>query len=362
MIFQESSSFIYILFRLVLGAIILHFLISTIISTIMAIFKLAKCFGKRKRQNHCDVSVVSSSSVLSHPDTVSPENREAYRQTDGEKVEKVTRLSSSPTTTNITCAAYVSSDEEKDELSSYSDSKPAAVSTNGSSAHAIPTTTAPFLMLGSDVMVSVVSFLDPRETLNILTMPICKEWRMSYTSDQDLWRTVCCADPFSADLISNNSGTNANNISNSNSNTAAYVDDDDDSFCSLIGFFDGLRTNNENDVLGEHRLIYTSFVRCMNYLDRIQNNDGQDGLGGSTSSVKDPDVGAQHVSIRFPTFGVTKSLKKFLSKSKECGLLKSVIGNGNGDGNGVDISSAPIGVSSDGREVRVSNNVTHTVR
>jgi len=189
-------------------------------------------------------------------------------------------------------------------------------------------------MLGSDVMISVVSFLEPRETLNVLTMPLCKEWRVSYTSDQELWRTVCCTDPFSADLNRRNLASGAAGKSDREEND----DDDDDSFCSLSGFDETYDGSNSNCVLGEYRLVYTSFVRCMNYLDRIQKNDLPSGNNEPAKKA-----GKADRMDRFPTFGVTKSLRRFLSRGNERGILKSVIGNGNGD-----ISSAPIGISSDG--------------
>eukprot|EP00532_Pseudo-nitzschia_australis_P005481 CAMPEP_0168168594 /NCGR_PEP_ID=MMETSP0139_2-20121125/3179_1 /TAXON_ID=44445 /ORGANISM="Pseudo-nitzschia australis, Strain 10249 10 AB" /LENGTH=695 /DNA_ID=CAMNT_0008085939 /DNA_START=84 /DNA_END=2171 /DNA_ORIENTATION=- len=297
----------------------------------MAIFTLAKCFGKRKHQNICDGYMPSSSSVASVNDNCvesSDGSGEAcgHRMVD-EKVEKSAHLSPSVTATttgSITDNTFI--DEEEGESSSDCDRKPVALST----------TIAPFLMLGSDAMVSVVGFLDPRETLNLLTMPLCKEWRLSYTSDQELWRTICRADPFSADLSNNSaSDDNVNAIATPHV-VSCYDDIDDDSFCYLW--------NNGNDVFGEYRLIYTSFVRCMNYLDRVQDIDN--GNGGGFWSWEGSDNGSG-CDTKVPTFGVTKSLKKFLSRSKEYNLLKSPIVNDTGG-----VSSEPIGIASDGREIR----------
>jgi len=78
----------------------------------------------------------------------------------------------------------------------------------------------------------------------------------------------------------------------------------------------------------------------MNYLDRVNIKDGRNyGFWHAN------DTAATDPVIIFPTFGVTKSLKKFLSRNKEGGLLRSVIGMN-------DYSSAPIGISSDGREIQ----------
>jgi hypothetical protein len=325
------------------------------------VFKLPECFGKRKRLNHTSSDRSISSSSMSHSDATSSRYEQQQQHStasssgpdNNHDASCGGRLKNISQSNRTTCN---SSDEVKDTSSDCDDRKPAALSTpfsktNSRGVKSTTTTTtaaAPFLMLGSDVMISVVSFLDPKETLNILTMPICKEWRLSYTSDQDLWRTICSTDPFSADL----------DISSTAVIDDADDDDDDadDSFCSLNTGFncDTGGTNNEgNNVLGEYRLKYTSFVRCMNYLNRIQ-NDIQNNVQPSSSVKDDNNDTASRVST-FPTFGVTKSLKKFLAKSKECGVLKSVIGTGNGAHS--DNASAPIGVSADGRTIHVGTTL-----
>jgi len=315
------------LFLSAIGTIVVY----RLLSDTMALLKLPKCFGKRKHQNMYDGNISFSSSV---PDVKSDSFELSDSGSDAsghrcnkEKRDKVIRSSLSETLI-IGSITHPSSFEDKDISvpSSGDDKKPAALST----------TSAPFLMLGSDVMISVVSFLDPRETLNLLTMPICKEWRVSYTSDQDLWRTICCTDPFSADLSINGSANEDTDASASLHVVSCYDDIDDDSFCSL--------GNNSHDVFGEYRLIYTSFVRCMNYLDRVQNIDG--GYGPGSGTGKDSTAGSDHVT-KFPKFGVTKSLKKFLARSKEYGLLRSAIGS-----DADYVSTAPIGISSDGQEIR----------
>ena len=127
---------------------------------------------------------------------------------------------------------------------------------------------------------------------------------------------------------------------------SCYDDIDDDSFC-YVG-------NNSNDVFGEYRLIYTSFVRCMNYLDRVQDIDNGNGHG--FWSRKGSDNGSD-CGTNVPSFGVSKSLKKFLSRSKGYNLLKSPISSDTGG-----VSSEPIGISSDGREIRVSNSSILRIR
>lgn len=312
MINQESFIYIFLSF-------IVFIIPYNLLSSIMGVIKLRPCFGKRKR-----LSTASEDGMSPYSADSSFESTDD----DDERSNKSKNTHSSDTfMSDTTLSSYnTSSDEEEEERASDLDRKPAAVNKDSASRSSADTSPNPFLMLGSDVMLAVVSFLEPKETLDLLTMPLCKEWRLSYTSDQELWRTACCTDPFSADLASHSA-------------SASSYDDDDDSFCCLNGFNSSIA--NEN-VLGGHRLVYTSFVRCMNYLDRIQNKDG---LGERSSSLKEPNE-SDPVN-RFPTFGVTKSLKKFLSRSSQSGLLKSVIGDGTGD-----MSSSPIGFSTDGREIR----------
>jgi hypothetical protein len=185
-------------------------------------------------------------------------------------------------------------------------------------------------------------------------MPICREWRESYTSHQDLWRTLCCTDPFAANLgggdTSSSSSDDGDNDDDSSSHEYDDDDDDDNSFCSLgdntLLYKGKTKDHEEGNPLGEYRLLFTSFVRCLNYLQRIQ----QDARDGRPLSVMD--YGTSY--SRFPTFGVTKTLKKFLAKKKH-GSLKSVIGSGSyraDEAPGVSsLPSAPIGVLADGGEV-----------
>lgn len=212
------------------------------------------------------------------------------------------------------------------------------------------------LEFGSDVVAHVLGFMDPPEALRVLTLPLCKQWRHSYTASQDLWRTLCRSEPFGAKL----NETKAAGSEGEKSEAPAYDsdgDDDDDSFCSLYGKNDSddsddddVEGSESHNVLGEYRLMYTSFVRCMNYLDRIQ-DDAKKGrpLTGTTVTAGSTGYGAKS---SFPTFGVTKGLKKFLARSKNHGALKTAIGNGSEPPKPV--SFVPIGVSADGLEIPVS--------
>ncbi len=292
----------------------------------MSMNKLATYFGKRKRTSGASLSEPLDNRADPLPNQDSDE---------GGVYNKADFPSTSTRTVSIS-----SNDGSSDENSTSDlDRKPAALSKCDSETSSVN----PFLMLGSDVMVGIVSFLEPRETLTLLTVPLCKEWRLSYTADQDLWRTVCCTEPFAADLSIYGAPIEASISQSENQNDDDNDNEEDNSFCSMEDYKDAFE--KKNVLVGEYRLIYTSFVRCMKYLDQIQNHDG---LNKSNSSWERESDESNRGNM-FPTFGVTKSLKKFLSRSKERGILKSVIGNGTTD----DIPSAPIGVSTDGREIHV---------
>lgn len=94
--------------------------------------------------------------------------------------------------------------------------------------------------MGSDIMVHVLSFYNPREILHVLTMPLSRDWRSpTFTSQPELWRVLCLVEPFEAKMD---------------------VDDDcyssEDSFVSLQAEFDCF----DKRLLGRYRLLYTSFV------------------------------------------------------------------------------------------------------
>lgn len=289
--------------------------------------KLATYFGKRKRTSTASSSEAPDISIDPKP-SQECEKAQVYDKTDIPLIlARTVSLSSNGSSFN---------DEDEKQRTLSLDRKPAAVIECNSENSSIN----PFLTLGPDVMAEIVGFLEPTETLTLLTVPLCKEWRLSYTADQDLWRTVCCTEPFAADLSSYGASVDGTSTEASSSKSDGD-DEEDNSFCSLEDYKDAFE--KKNVLVGEYRLIYTSFVRCMKYLDQIQNQDVLNETNPSWAKESDE----SNRGNKFPTFGVTKSLKKFLSRSKERGILKSVIGNGTTD----DIPSAPIGVATDGRQI-----------
>jgi hypothetical protein len=251
------------------------------------------------------------------------------------------------TSSDNSASPFTSEDDDEDEMGAETSSC-ASTSTTTTAAAFIDdddikpkATTSPspslLLSLGRDIMVSLLRFLEPTETLCLMTVPLCKEWRRSYTAHQDMWKTLCCQDPFSAKLNNNVNKKSSSSLVESASSVysedeSCYDENDDDSFCALgqeqdeCTGMDSAHTHCDmnNHVLCQYRLLYTSFVRCIKYLKHIQ----EDAHNGRPPS--EMDLGTTNHYNRFPTFGVTKSLKKFLAKKKDHVSLRSVIGDGSG--------------------------------
>mmetsp|Transcript_4735 Transcript_4735/g.8426 ORF Transcript_4735/g.8426 Transcript_4735/m.8426 type:complete len:1499 (+) Transcript_4735:34-4530(+) len=115
--------------------------------------------------------------------------------------------------------------------------------------------------LGQDVMAQVMLFLEPPEVHTFLTSPLSKTWLVTYTAPQELWKVLCTSKPFYAKLDESLYGSGSS----------------DTSTCS----FPSCNDLELRHLFGRYRLLYSSFVRCMKYLNRLQD----DALNGRTPSV-----------------------------------------------------------------------------
>ncbi|KAL3816264.1 hypothetical protein ACHAXA_008072 [Cyclostephanos tholiformis] len=109
---------------------------------------------------------------------------------------------------------------------------------------------ASIYFLGHDVMAQVVSFLDPPEAYSFLTTPLSKTWLITYTAPQELWKILCTSAPFYANLDDDNGSS-------------------DSSSCSSFPMCNDVEMRH---LFGRYRLLYTSFIRCMKYLNRLQDD------------------------------------------------------------------------------------------
>jgi len=154
---------------------------------------------------------------------------------------------------------------------------------------------ASIFSLGQDIMAQVVSYLDPPEAHSFLTTPLSKAWLVTYTAPQELWKILCTSKPFYAKL-----------------------DDEDgssDSSCS----FPICNDLQMRQLFGKYRLLYTSFVRCMKYLNRLQD----DAINGRTPSVY---TTSNRADI-YP-FNKNSSLKSYFAKARR--VARSNKPNGGG--------------------------------
>jgi hypothetical protein len=190
-------------------------------------------------------------------------------------------------------------------------------------AHVLMNGKSPLLEIGADVMANILTFLEPPEILRVLTMPLSKEWKQTVSSQQELWRVLCLVAPFKA---------NVQSTGQSDSDDDNDDDDDDDSFCSVLD-----AENDVDDIFGKYRIMYTSFVRCVKYLALIK-EDAENGRPPSAIAYDKAGGGFPHA------FGVSKSLKKFLAKSRGVSESPSLVLMGQE----ATASSQPIGVADDG--------------
>lgn len=196
----------------------------------------------------------------------------------------------------------------------------------------------PLLAIGPDVIAHVLTFLEPPEILDVLTVPLSKDWLDTFCKQQELWRVLCIVEPFKAQV---------GEISDSQS------DESIDSFPMNVEAELRLR-------FGKFRMMYTSFVRCMRYLGRIKD----DAMNGRAPSVID--YGAADATAS-RSIGRNQNLQTFLARARgfvirnrtdtEQAAADSLTdssssdednNNNNGEGVARMARADPIGISDDG--------------
>ena len=131
--------------------------------------------------------------------------------------------------------------------------------------------------LGPDAMALIVSYLSVPESHTLLTSPLSKTWLETYTVPQELWKILCTSKPFYAKLEENPEGS-------SNASACSFP------LCNDL---------EVRHLFGRYRLLYSSFVRCVKYLDRLKD----DAINGRTPSVynesqQDPYPTTQNGSLK----------------------------------------------------------------
>jgi hypothetical protein len=192
--------------------------------------------------------------------------------------------------------------------------------------------TLPIMAVGCDIMAHILTYMEPPEILDTLTMPLSKDWLKSFTRQPELWRVLCLLEPFKAHVDSHE-GSDSSDTS-----------------------IDSYSTNVESELrstFGKFRILYSSFVRCMRYLSRIK-DDAVNGRAPSMTGYGS--ASAAPSSMR--DFETNHSLQQFLARARGVAVTKQ----GQlltGDDDNSDISddendvvalakAAPIGVSDNG--------------
>ena len=156
----------------------------------------------------------------------------------------------------------------------------------------------PIMALDCDVLAHVLTFLEPPQVLDVLTMPLSKGWLSHFTSQPELWRVLCLLEPFKAQISEEDDSTSINSSGSSS---------DDDSI-----FLHTWSTKRSC----KHRLLYASYIRCMNCLARIK----EDAISGKPLSMVDYAAVLEESSTLATTsvrnFGTNQNLQQFLARAR----------------------------------------------
>lgn len=204
--------------------------------------------------------------------------------------------------------SITSEDEDEEETMEWLTTKPKSNQETSSSS------SSPLLTLGCEVMAHVLTFLEPLETLKVLTMPLSRDYVNRFSRQAELWRVLCLLEPFRATIQDEN-------------------DSEDSSLESSMG---------ASADPTKYRLLYTTFCRCLRYLRRIQD----DAANGRPPTIMD-------------RYSENQSLQEFLARartavvqrSRNDPILASSIPKQQGnDATNNEEREAPIGVADDGSD------------
>jgi len=187
----------------------------------------------------------------------------------------------------------------------------------------------PIQAMGCDVMAHILTFLQPPEILDVLTMPLSKSWRRNFTAQPELWRVLCLVEPFKATI--DDPMTKKGDKAGSSS---------DDNYLPL-------KSDKTEKSLDKYRLLYTSFVRCMKYVSQIREDaiNGRPpayidyGISGAFSNgpgmqyVTDVNKTTNGTSNSPPppsTLGSNRNLQLFLAQARDV-VLNSTTNNDDGE-------------------------------
>ena len=144
------------------------------------------------------------------------------------------------------------------------------------------------LSVGCDVIAHVLTFLEPPEILDVLTMPLSKDWLRTFTRQSELWRVLCLVEPFKA-----------------------HVEDEDSDSDASSSFTTDYEAESKR-TFGKFRLLYSSFVQCMRYLDRIKDDTAHGRVPQAATAI--PRASNNAKTARDP------NLQAFLVRARNIGI------------------------------------------
>jgi len=149
--------------------------------------------------------------------------------------------------------------------------------------------------LGVDAMATIFSYLQPIEAYTLISTPISKSWYKVYTVPPDLWKILCFSSPFHAKIGKDKScDKNGNDYSSSSS-------------------FPMCEPTKLRHLLGRYRLLYTSFIKCMRYLERIK-YDTINGHNSSSFFIEKRKDFSRQSPIQYP-FNDDASIQSFFARA-----------------------------------------------
>lgn len=161
-----------------------------------------------------------------------------------------------------------------------------------------------FYNLGADVMACIMSYLEPDAAHTILEMPLSKTWRSAFTLPQDLWKVLCLSAPFHAKFDGVSGGRDQ---------------DIDEDWLDSHHLRNPLCSNLEvRRLLGRYRMLYSSFIKCLRYLNRIKDDvlNHRTPLG-IEDSRRDNDGDSSKANAASHPFNGNSNLKHFFAKARE---------------------------------------------
>lgn len=257
-------------------------------NTIRSAMQARKIMSSNKQAAKATENNISAPRTHSLPDTWSFVERQLQRKMNFELMLKKKTNEEYFKELNANFQSAVKRIRHLDSNSSISSIKSALTTTSYSNENAINCFTyikrdTTIYDVGVDVMSKILTFLKPTDVYSMMTMPISKTFRATFSVPQNLWKILCLSEPFNAKVDRGKDGS-------------------DDSISS----YPICKSLEVKHALGRYRLLYSSFVKCVKYLDRVK----EDAKNGRTpAGTYDSDENSAH------SYADNSSLQQFFAEA-----------------------------------------------